>query len=477
MPVLIKYFSVALCSIYVYVRIYDISFPKSFGTIFGCLLLSSLLSVLMVLMRANFTAVRTIIMVFISTCFNIKLFQININKTISGTIIAFGISYAAFSCSALLVGSLKCILLQYTQYRALKTLEMMFLSVIQLLLIFLVFRIKRYKHGLRFLQDKGASDIGVYICISLLLLTSFLSTKEDFSKSDALPGFLILILLLFLLFWWRSRTTKEYMNRLKAKEIEEMQRTLLQKDEKIAALQCENEALAKIIHRDNKLIPAMELLVREFLLSAKATTDTQVLSARADEILLQLADASKERAGIIQTYELQNKKLPATNVPSVDALLAYMLQRSIAGKIDLEVSIEGSFRHLIDQELSELELNTLLSDLIENAMIAVGGCERKSVLICIGVIGGTYFIDIYDSGPPFQPEVLQKIGQEPITTHAESGGSGIGLMTTVGLCRKNLISLEIEEFSDQTLYTKRVRLCFDHLGQIRVPSDSGFAVK
>lgn len=421
---------------------------------------------------------RIVVLIGLFTAYTTCFYHTSARKNLIASILSFGLSYAILTIVSVLISALLFRPMKamngLLQNREIVTL---IIFVVQCFILLGLLKIKHIRRSLSLLLEYGSSDIGVYISVSILLASSLFGITEAAQLIYIIPMLFILLCSFFLYFWWRGRATKEYMNRLKAKEIEEMRRTLLQKDERIAALQCENEALAKIIHRDNKLIPTMELLVREFLLSAKATTDTQVLSARADEILLQLADASKERAGIIQTYELQNKKLPATNVPSVDALLAYMLQRSIAGKIDLEVSIEGSFRHLIDQELSELELNTLLSDLIENAMIAVGGCERKSVLICIGVIGGTYFIDIYDSGPPFQPEVLQKIGQEPITTHAESGGSGIGLMTTVGLCRKNLISLEIEEFSDQTLYTKRVRLCFDHLGQIRVPSDSGSATK
>lgn len=475
-PIFLKYLTLIICSLYTYIKIMNISILKDGKRKY--VLFSVSIAIIISILRQFILPGRIIILIGIFTLYTKYIFQAPIRKSLIASILSFGLSYAAQATVGIFVSAL-----MFPPLDTIKSLthsdEIVTITILiaQSVLVLTLLQIKHLRRSLSFLLECGSSDIGVYISVSLLLAFSLFGITETAQLIYIIPMLFILLCSFFLYFWWRGRATKEYMNRLKAKEIEEMQRTLLQKDEKIAGLQCENEALAKIIHRDNKLIPAMELLVREFLLSAKATTDTQVLSARADEILLQLADASKERAGIIQNYELQNKKLPATNVPSVDALLAYMLQRSIAGKIDLEVSIEGSFRHLIDQELSELELNTLLSDLIENAMIAVGGCERKSVLICIGVIGGTYFIDIYDSGPPFQPEVLQKIGQEPITTHAESGGSGIGLMTTVGLCRKNLISLEIEEFSDQTLYTKRVRLCFDHLGQIRVPSDSGSTTK
>ena len=42
-----------------------------------------------------------------------------------------------------------------------------------------------------------------------------------------------------------------------------------------------------------------------------------------------------------------------------------------------------------------------------------------------------------DNGPGIQPEVLAKLTREPITTHAESGGNGMGLI----FCRRLMLSL------------------------------------
>ena len=47
-------------------------------------------------------------------------------------------------------------------------------------------------------------------------------------------------------------------------------------------------------------------------------------------------------------------------------------------------------------------------------------------------------VRVIDNGPGIAPEVLQRLTREPVTTRAESGGSGMGLlfcqrvMTTLG---------------------------------------------
>ena len=69
---------------------------------------------------------------------------------------------------------------------------------------------------------------------------------------------------------------------------------------------------------------------------------------------------------------------------------------------------------------------------------------------------------MYDSGIPFDKEVLAKYGYEQITTHGDESGSGIGMMQTYEILSKCGASLFIDEFAEgEGMYTKRISVVFN----------------
>lgn len=72
-----------------------------------------------------------------------------------------------------------------------------------------------------------------------------------------------------------------------------------------------------------------------------------------------------------------------------------------------------------------------------------------------------YCIDIYDNGVDFDVDTLSKLGLERVTTHADTGGSGIGFMTTFETLKKAYASLIIIEFENKTPFTKSISFRFD----------------
>ncbi len=57
--------------------------------------------------------------------------------------------------------------------------------------------------------------------------------------------------------------------------------------------------------------------------------------------------------------------------------MAYMLQKAKAHGINFDLSVSGSVKYLVENVIGESDLNTLLADLIDNAIIAVKNCEKK----------------------------------------------------------------------------------------------------
>jgi sensor histidine kinase regulating citrate/malate metabolism len=113
--------------------------------------------------------------------------------------------------------------------------------------------------------------------------------------------------------------------------------------------------------------------------------------------------------------------------------------------------------------ISEADLSHLLSDLIENALIATRSASDKRILVHLGILYEVPTVEVSDSGLPFDPTVYQDFGIAKHSTHLNQGGSGIGLMDIWDLKKRYAASLHIYEFlPDAGNYTKRISLVFDH---------------
>lgn len=123
-------------------------------------------------------------------------------------------------------------------------------------------------------------------------------------------------------------------------------------------------------------------------------------------------------------------------------------------------TIEQEFRLPGRRDLLYLVLCTLT----KNALLALRGRENPRLRIEIGVeTQGQQrpWIRFGDNGPGIPPEVLAKLTREPVTTRADSGGNGMGLM----FCRRVIestgggieIASELGQGTTVTLYFKPQR--------------------
>ena len=99
----------------------------------------------------------------------------------------------------------------------------------------------------------------------------------------------------------------------------------------------------------------------------------------------------------------------------------------------------------------------------KDAIIAVEsrGEEGGKILVNLLMQNENYCIDIYDNGVDFDVDTLSKLGLERVTTHADTGGSGIGFMTTFETLKKAYASLIITEFENKTSFSKSISFRFD----------------
>lgn len=459
-----KTYIVFLCSFYVYIKLLRITLNKKQLVLF--FVFSILFAPCIYLLRKHAGPLNIFIIVVISSFFVKLIFKTRLSLAFNTSTISYGITFLAFSVGVFIVSFVR-VFIFHNNSEIITLLDIAAVSLVEFLLIYALFKTKRLKNGVPSLKEKGISDIGIYLSISLMLAASSINMGQQFELVYIIPFFLVLICGVSIIFWWRSHLKRKYIEDVKAREMAALQKTIGEKDEEIEQLRRHNEELAKIIHNDNKLIPAMELAVREYLMSAGdggcgATAD------KARELLERLETVSRERAGIVKSYEAMSKKLPSTNVLSVDSLMAYMLQKARAEKIEFDLSLSGSVKYLIGAVIAESDLNTLLADLIDNAIIASKRREKKNILVSVGICDNLYRIDVFDSGEPFTDETILNIGLKRTTTHSNDGGSGIGLMTVFEILRSYGASFEIDDSICNSLYTKKVSVCFDSLGQFRL---------
>ncbi len=465
MQTITKYFFIVICSLYVYRKLLNITIRKKLYLL--DIPFAILSSVIAYFVYSKITPLTLISVFLLTTIYTLIVYKKSLNTTFSFSIISVGINYIFFLISLVITSPINYYLfLNIDNYFLSAIINSLIFGTLQFIIVFLFFRVRRFKNGIPYLGEQSFSNIGIFISIFLLLMASIYYTNNDYLAILTILIFLIIFCGVILILWWRSLITNSYLEKLHKREHERYEEIINEQQQQIDNIKLHNAELSKIIHKDNKLIPAMELAVKEFL----ATSSETELTDKADSLITQLSALSSERKGILNKYETTGKALPETGVPSIDAILKYLLLRANEANIHFDLSVTGNIKYMVSNIITENDLNTLISDLGENALIASKETEKGSVLITLGIDEENYCLNIYDNAPHFDTNVIRNLGNVRYTTHAETGGSGIGLMTTFELLRKYNASFEIDEYTDHELFTKSVTVRFDNNAKLRIRS-------
>ena len=325
------------------------------------------------------------------------------------------------------------------------------------------FRITRLKKGMPFLKKQHVTTVGSLLGLCVLLSTMLFSSLA-YKEAEQIQWTMLFLLFIFILFlflfiWWRNQLQRTYLEQLRKRDIKRLEDELQDCQNTITSLKEENQKLAKLIHRDNKQVAALELAVETFLSTPFEEKESQ--KKAGDKLLLEL---QKENCGRKQmVFDLSKpENLSFTDILSVNCLLNYMVHKGQTDSISLEVSLTGNIHYFLEEIMEEQDFLTLVADLLENALIATRHGKGTQILIHIGVINECYSISVWDTGIPFTKETLLHFGRKQYTTHKKDGGSGIGLMSTYELLQKYQASIQIEEFTGkETMYQKKVSILFN----------------
>ena len=451
LPILLKYFYIIFTSFYLYKKLLNLTTSQKEFPIKFCS--SCILCIIIYLIRINFSALSMFILSVLFLGITYFLYKQPINTTILYAIVSIVCSYALFMFSSLLQFPLHMIFVKnITNETILYSLNISIIGITEILISKSIFKLNRFKSGMPFLKQHIASDLSSFITISLLIASTFSSTTTGRNPYLLAPFFFIILSGILIFFWWKSKLTENYYKAAKDREIGELKA-------KIEELKSENATLSKIIHKDNKLIPAMLLSVNDTIVETYESAD-EAQRRRLAGIVEQLNEVAQERKGLVLFSEKEAKAHYSTGVPIIDNQLRFQAANAYAHQTCFEVMISNKLNIIVPDIISPQDLHTLVADLLTNALIAVKAKTKRNILFHTYIANDIFYIDFYDSGTPFDKEVLEKMGKERITTHGDDGGSGIGYMTTFEILHRCNGKLDIIEDLDLELYTKKVRVSF-----------------
>ena len=452
----IKICFIIFCSLLIFKKIFK---KSSFKYLFYDILLCISSSFIFYIALQYFPFIYMVLLILTLLIYCLLLYKIPIKITLTAICISIALSYSAFLISTImLVPILYPIYIIADSFDTTLIISHIFASILQILLSIGAFKIKRFKSGMPFLSQRTCNDTGLIISIFVLIITTL---YYSFSEPNTL--FLILVLTSILLcttivIWWRHNLNKAYWDAVHKNQIAALETEIIN-------LKRDNDNLSKIIHKDNKLIPAMVLSVKELLemsiaLDNPSLKDISELKVKAAKLLEELEEISKERKGIMIETEQHLYELPKSNFMRLDSLISYLYQRCILFQIQFQALFNININQLMSL-INERELDTIIADLIENAIYATKNQENKKILFCIDSKDNVFYMNIYDTGVPFNTDIIHKLGKNKATSHSNDGGSGIGLYNTISVCQKYSFSFIIEEAPGVDNFTKKISITFD----------------
>lgn len=382
---------------------------------------------------------------------------------IVSSLIANAVVYATFCISLLFE-----VFFKFALKIELQTIDLIFTLGIQLALLVMLFSNKRVKNGIEFLKDPIGND---YFCIVLLNISAVVifvyciygSSDADFNNNLLMAFFAIAFIMIITI---QKTLTLYYKQKLLAKNIEDYKSEIALKDAQIKSLSDEKYKISKLNH---------EFYNRQKALIHKVEEITSMNTEIADELDLskQINDLTKEYTDKAQEIKTLDK-LPTTGIVEIDDMFKYMQSECDSKNIQFNLKINGNIYHMINNKIPQSRLVTLIGDHLRDAIIAIDFSNNtfKSILAVLGENNGVYEFCVFDTGIEFKIDTLLNLGLKPATTHKDSGGTGIGFMTTFETMKETKASLIIDEMREMsnTDYTKSVTIRFDGKNEYRIKS-------
>ena len=266
-------------------------------------------------------------------------------------------------------------------------------EVITIFLCVILINIKRFRNGFQFFQKDNNLGLGLIISAIVMILKCMNlrdNQEVDYMHIIFFVGGISSAFGLYL--WIRRSITSHYRERLQLKSEEHYKEVLEVRDKEIEKLNQSNEYLAKIVHRDNHLMNSLNAFIDLYL----SSDDKEYING----LLRDIQTLAKERSELLAKEQLESKILPSTGNLLIDGAVNDLYIKASAHGIDFNLAVSATVDVVIGKYISQTDLQTLLSDHIKDAIIAVENREEAGgkILVNLSMQNENYCIEIYDSG-------------------------------------------------------------------------------
>ena len=381
----------------------------------------------------------------------------------SAYLIAFGLSYVfhymsvlAISVSAaLMLGDDIVIDAPIDHNQPIYILLFSLIAILQIALSILFFKIRRIKNGFPFIFNKYTIVVSLIFTGAILAFVTWVSmlSLSDESRIELtvaryllVAGALIIGIGIYILI---RRLIRAYQNKLRQQHAAKYYENKWK--ETTAELE---DARATILTQESKLHD-FEVLLREMKTAVKNQEATLSDVENLEQNMREKTAKRKSTA-----------LLPSAKSMMVDRLFKRYAGQCFDDKIEFHLMINGNIKHMVEDTVSQNDLEILINNLLRNAQIAVNASDNvmRSIAVRLGVFGNHYEFTVMDSGIPFEVNTLQKLGTARVTTH--KSGSGIGFESTFETLNDTGASLVISEKQmSNSDFTKTITVRFDDKNQ------------
>lgn len=438
----------------------NIKYIQSISIIIGSVIVTIIYSILKEYL--NFTLLFMIAF-FIQIMFLTGIINKNTSIIITN-LLANAIAYAIF-----IVASIIELIPMIIFKIKISTINFMLIALIDIILMLFFLKMKRLKNGLVFLNNNVCNNyidiIVINISMTIILAYCILGNYYGNLTMNLTVSFVILTIIMFIMI--QKTLILYYKQKLLEKTMADYEEEIKQKDEIIKELSEEKFKISKVNHEFYNRQKSLEKAVKDFINNTSTEMGNELT------IINKINNLSKEYSNKMEKIK-QVEKLPLTDVEEIDEMFKYMQSECIKNNIDFRLKIEGNIISLINNIIEKDRLVTLIGDHLRDAIIAInsGTNKFKSIIAILGIKDKYYEFCVYDTGVEFEIETLLKLGLEPVTTHKNTGGTGIGFISTFETINKCKASLIIQEKNKENTnnYTKAVIIRFDGKKEYRIKS-------
>lgn len=325
--------------------------------------------------------------------------------------------------------------------------------------IFLCIIIMRKKADIIVSEEKNIGGIGLLLSGMVMILYSLFREKRSTDGDLWLIVSGTILCAFGMLYWIKKENIIAFNSKAGTAEKMKLKDRLDEMEEENRFLDGTLRYIESRLHNENKRLPAYQQAVEALIYGS---TD-EASRAKAVKILSELKEARNELS-LMQTDEMNRRNiLPLTGMVLLDAIFASMSDKATRLCIDYKLIVDDNVLG-ITRLITQARLETLVADLIVNAITAVMHSDKdiKSILVRFGIRQGAYEFIVEDSGIPFRADTFMYLGKQRITTHKETGGSGIGFMTVFDILNSCGASLSIIEMPPgSSKHSKMIIVRFD----------------